>query len=118
MRRGRGHEQHHALARNSGSDERALGGAVHLLDGIHRRHAGNSGAVLGGGGDDGSDEFGVNEGPHCVVHEHNVVIRGFNAGQRVGHRLLAMVAALDHAHRFLESFFVQARLELLDLFLA
>ena len=74
--------------------------------------------MLGGGGDDGSDELGINEWSHRVVDEHNVIGRSFDAGQRVGHRLLAMVAALDHAHWLFESFFFQARLELLDLFFA
>ena len=89
-----------------------------MLNSVHGGHAGNGGAVFGSSGDDGGDEFRIHERPHRVVHQNNVIGRGLDAGQRVGHRLLAMVAALDHAHWLFESFFFQARLELLDLFFA
>ena len=88
----RGLRQHDEFARNGGGDQSAVGGPLHLLDGVDGRHADNGramfdycidGPVYGGGVDQRADG---------VVHQDNVVRLGGKLGESVRNGLLAMVA--------------------------
>ena len=74
--------------------------AFHLLDGVHRGQADDGRAVLGDGVDGALDGGCVDQGPRRIMHQHYVVaaaaILGDEQRQRVRHRLLALVAPLDH----------------------
>jgi hypothetical protein len=57
------------------------------------------------------DNFVIDERPHGVMHQDNVVGLGFEAGNRIRHRLLPVLAALHHLHPGAELFFFQLRAE-------
>jgi hypothetical protein len=87
---------HDQLAGDGGGDQRAVGGALDLLDGVDGRHADDGCAVLLDGVDGAGYSFGIYQRPDSVVDQHDVVGRG--AGQRgegVGDGVLAGVAAGD-----------------------
>ena len=88
-----------ALARDGCGDDGAVGGALDLLDGVHRGQADDGGAVLGDGVDGAVDGGGIDERAGGVVDEDDVVLAaaglGDELGERVADGLLADVAALD-----------------------
>lgn len=90
--------QHHKLSRNGRRNQRSVRGSLHLLDGVDSRQAHNSRAKFKHRIDGAIDGCRVNQRPHRVVHQHNVVGLGGQGGQSVQNRLLPVIAALHHAH--------------------
>ncbi len=90
-----GLRQHDVFARNGGGDESAVGGSLHLLDGVDGGHADDGCAELSDGVDGAVDGGRVDERAHSVVDQNDVVWLGGQGGEGVGDRLLAVVAALD-----------------------
>ena len=110
--------QHDEFAGNGGGDECAMRGALHLLDGVDRGQADDGRAVLDDRVDGALDGGRVDERPHRVMHQHDVVFRGGQRGQRVGHGFLAVVAAFHHLHAGPETVFGHLGLDALHLRLA
>ncbi len=78
---------------NGGCNQRSVRGPLHLLDGIDGGQADDGGSVLNDGVDGALDGGGVDQGPDRVVDEDDVVRLGGERGERMGHRLLPVVAA-------------------------
>src|ERR1039458_7104918 len=93
----RGLRQHDELAGDGRGHEGAVGGALHLLDGVHGRHADDGRPELGDRVDGAVDGGDIDQRAHSVVDQHDVVGLGGEGGQCVGNRFLAVVAALDYA---------------------
>ncbi len=39
---------------------------------------------------------GIDQRPHRIMHQHHIVVVALQRRQRIAHRLLPMIAALDH----------------------
>lgn len=89
--------QHNELPRNRGGDDRPVRGAIHLLDRVNGRQAHNRRAVLGHSIDGALNRRRIDERPHCVMHQHNIVLGGGQRSERIGHGLLPFFTALHHA---------------------
>ena len=98
--------------------ERAVGGPLHLLDGVHGGHADDGRSVLDDRIDGALDGGGVDQRADGVVDQDNIVGLGGQSGQGMGHRFLAMVAALDHADAIGEAELGDLGLDAFDLRLA
>ena len=72
-----------------------MGGPLHLLDGVHGGQADDGRPVLNHRIDGAVDGGCVDQRAHRVMHQHDVVRLSGQSGQRVGDRLLAVVAAFD-----------------------
>ena len=84
------------FAGDGGGDEGAVGGALDLLDGVHRRSSYNRRPVFFDGVDGLVDGGGVDEGADGVMDQDDVVGRGGGqGGEGVGDGVLAGVAADD-----------------------
>ena len=81
------------LAGDGGGDDGAVGGALHLLDGVHGGHPHDGRAVLDDGVDGAVDGCGVNEGADGIVYQDDVVGLGRKGGEGVGDGFLTMIAA-------------------------
>ena len=83
---------------NRGRDQRPVRGPLHLLDGIDGGQSHDGCSVFNHGVDSAIDGGGVDQGPHRVVDEYDVVWLGRQRGERMGHRLLPVVAAFYDLH--------------------
>lgn len=83
------------FAGDGGGDERAVGGALDLLDGIDGGQADDGRAELGDGVDGAVDGGRVDQGADGIVDEDQVVGLGGQRGEGVGDGLLAAVSAFD-----------------------
>ena len=91
--------QHYVFARNGGGDEGAVGGSLHLLDGVNGGHADDGCAELSDRVDGAVNGGGVDERAYSVVYQNDVVRLGGKGGEGVRDRLLAIVATLDDRDR-------------------
>ncbi len=96
--------QHHALPRHRGNHYRSIGGTLHLLHGIDRRHACDGSTVFLDRLDHPDDGVLIDERPNSVVHQHNVVVRGVETSQGVGHGILPVLATFHNLNRRPEPF--------------
>jgi len=110
--------QHHILARNGGSNQGTVGGPLHLFDRVHGRQSHNGGAVLNYRINGAIDGGNVNQRPHRVVHQHDIVCLSGQSCKGVGDRLLAIVATLDHVHPLGKAVFGNLCLDALHLCVA
>src|SRR5664280_699641 len=97
--------QHHALTRDRRNHDGAIGRPVHLLHGVDRGHAGNRSLILLHRLDYTQDRVLVNEGPHRIVHQNDVVVGRVDGRQRIGHGILPVLSALHHTNWFLQFLF-------------
>ncbi len=91
--------QDDALARNGGGDEghvRGEAGALHFLYGVDGRDAENGGAAGAGLFDDAIDLRGGDEGADSVMDQDDFC-GGVDLRERIGHGLLARIAAVNDA---------------------
>src|SRR5271165_3148697 len=93
---------HHALAGHRGQHHRAIGGTIHLLHGVHGRDSCDGCIVLFHGLNHAIDRIVVHEGTHRVVHQHDIVRRRAERGQRIGDRILPVYPTFDHPNWLLE----------------
>ena len=114
----RGLRQHHKLARNGRGHQRAVGGPLHLLDGIDGGQPDDGRAKLLHRVDGAVDGGRVNQRTNRVVYQNNIVRLGVQGGQCVRHRLLAAVSTLNHAHRIAKTKLGNLGLNTLNLRLA
>src|SRR5664279_1895257 len=97
--------QHHALTRDRRNHDGAIGRPVYLLHGVDRGHAGNRSLILLHRLDYTQDRVLVNEGPHRIVHQNDVVVGRVDGRQRIGHGILPVLSALHHTNWFLQFLF-------------
>ena len=84
------------FSRDGRCDEGAVGGALDLLDGVDGGGGDDGGAMLLDGGDGAVDGGLVDKRTNGIVYEDDVLIAcRWKCGERIGDRLLAIVAADD-----------------------
>src|SRR5436305_6011839 len=84
---------HDSLARNSRGDDRAIGCALNLFDGVNRREPGYCRAMFARGFDDVLDYLCVDEWPDRVMYQHDVSGGTFDRCQSVCQGLLPIIPA-------------------------
>src|ERR1035437_602621 len=97
--------QHHALARDGRNHDGAIGRPLHLLHGVNRGHSSDRSLVLLHRFNHANDGVLVNEWPHRIMHQDDVIIGRVDGRQRIGHRVLPVLSALNYANWFLQFLF-------------
>ena len=103
--------QHHALARNGGSNQRHVAGqagALHFLDRIQRGNAQYGGASRARFGDHALDLLARHQRAHGVMHQNQLGVAR-RLGQRVGDRFLPRLASAHDTQGAAEMLSGQAR---------
>jgi hypothetical protein len=103
------------FARNGGRNNSAVGGALHLLDGVDGWQADDGSTVLFNPPNSAGDSGWVNQRPDGVVDQDDIVVVALNERERMGDAFLTGVSTLDDLYGRRKAVFGDLGFEAFDL---